>query len=199
MCKALDPIKGLFVSEEAKSRSLPNPAKHIAIALALVVTAMTSAAFLARAGLVPWTTLFFIAGTVGGVVNSFRRIQKLSLAQIKKPSQMTGWLVTIQIYVSPFVGGVFAIVLYLIFMSGLVNGALFPAFQSVDQKAFTTFRDFAALAMPATNADMAKAMVWSFIAGFSEGLVPNFISKVTRESSQDTAARNPARERDPAE
>ena len=192
LCEALDLIKILSVSEEAKSRSPPNPAKHIAIAIVLVVAAMTSAAFLAKAGLVPWTTLFFIAGTVGGVVNSFRRIQKLSLVQTKKHSQMTGWLVTIQIYVSPFVGGVFAIVLYLIFMSGLVNGALFPAFQSADQKSFTTFRDFAALSMPATNADMAKAIVWSFIAGFSEGLVPNFISKITKESSQNTDARNPA-------
>lgn len=181
------------MSDEAKSRALLNPAIHIAIAIVLVVTAMTSAAFLAKAALIPWTTLIFIAGTVGGVVNSFRRLQKLSLSQTRKYSPMTGWLIMIQIYVSPFVGGVFAIVLYLIFMSGLVKGALFPAFNTANEQAFTTFAEFAANTMPNTNADMAKAIVWGFIAGFSEGMVPNFISKITKESSQDTAAKHPAR------
>lgn len=181
------------VSDAAKSPPLLNPATHIAIAIGLVVTAMASAAFLAKAGLIPWTTLIFIAGTVGGVVNSFRRIQKLSMSHARKTNPMTGWLVTIQIYVSPFVGGVFAIVLYLVFMSGLVKGALFPEFQSANET-FTTFRAFAALTMPAQNADMAKAVVWAFIAGFSEGLVPNFISKITKEANQDSPGNNPAAE-----
>jgi hypothetical protein len=177
----------LIVSDEAKSRPLLNPATHIAIAIGLVITAMTSAGFLAKYGLIPWTTLIFIAGTVGGVVNSFRRIQKLSLGQIRKQNPMARPLVTIQIYVSPFVGGVFAIILYLIFMSGLIKGSLFPAFQSADEP-FSTFRGFAALTMPETHADMAKAIVWGFIAGFSEGLVPNFISKIARETSQGVDA-----------
>lgn len=181
------------MSHEAKSHWLLNPATHLAIAIVLVVTAMTSAGMLAKAGSIPWTTLIFIAGTVGGVVNSFRRIQKLSLSPVRKSNPMTGSLVTIQIYVSPFVGGVFAIVLYLIFMSGLIKGSLFPAFQSAEGS-FTTFREFAAQTMPATHGDMAKAIVWAFIAGFSEGLVPNFISKLTKEAHQEPAAKSPARE-----
>lgn len=194
----LNPIRSLLMHDEAKSHWLLNPATHIAIAVALVIAAMVSAAFLARDAVIPWTTLIFIAGTVGGVVNSFRRIQKLSLAQKRKSSPMTGWLITIQIYVSPFVGGVFAIILYLMFMSGFVTGSLFPAFQS-DEQSFTTFADFAAHTMPDTNADMAKAIVWAFIAGFSEGLLPNFISKITKEANQDTAGKHSARENDPVE
>ncbi len=178
----------LYVGLEDKSHPLSHQATHIAIAILLVVATMTTAAFLAKAGIVPWTTLIFMAGTVGGVVNNFRRIQKLSLAKVRDSSAMAERLVTIQIYVSPFVGGVFAIVLYGIFMSGLVQGALFPAFQSA-QESFTTFREFAALAMPGTNADMAKALVWAFVAGFSEGLVPNFISKLTKDADQEAGAK----------
>jgi hypothetical protein len=185
------------MSHEAQARPKSNPATHIAIAILLVVAAMTAAAFLAKFGKVPWTTLIFLAGTVGGVVNNFRRIQKLSQAKLRHSSAMAERLVTIQIYVSPFVGGVFAIVLYGIFMSGLVQGSLFPAFQSADEP-FATFDKFAALSMPGKNADMAKALVWAFIAGFSEGLVPNFISKITKDANQETAAKNAAAENESA-
>jgi hypothetical protein len=186
------------VSHEPRPRPQANQATHLAIAILLVVAAMTSAAFLAKAELVPWTTLIFMAGTVGGVVNNFRRIQKLSLTKARHSTAMAERLVTIQIYVSPFVGGVFAIVLYGTFMSGLVQGALFPAFQSAE-KAFASFPEFARLAMPEKNADMAKALVWAFIAGFSEGLVPNFISKITKEANQEPANKHATPERETAE
>lgn len=165
---------------ETKPRRRVTQATHVGVAIVLVVLAMTTAAFLARDGRVPWTTLIFIAGTVGGVVNSFRRVQKLPLRG-RESALMTEQLITIQIYVSPFVGGVFAIVLYGIFMSGLVQGSLFPEFAQGDTK-FETFRDFAALSMPATHADVAKSIVWAFIAGFSEGLVPNFITKLSKDA-----------------
>jgi hypothetical protein len=169
-------------SEQSKPRAQTNQSTHVAIAIVLVVACMTTAAFLAKFGLVPYETLIFVAGTVGGVVNSFRRIQGLIRAKAQ-PSAMTARLVTIQIYVSPFVGGIFAFVLYLIFMGGFVQGSLFPVFAS-GQESFKTFGDFAALSVPATYADVAKAIVWAFIAGFSEGLVPNFISKLAKDASQ---------------
>jgi len=93
-------------------------------------------------------------------------------------------MVTIQIYVSPFIGGVFATVLYGIFIGGLIQGSLFPEF-SADKQAFKGFKEFAINAVPNSNADMAKAIVWAFIAGFSEGFVPNFISKLTKEAEAD--------------
>lgn len=186
-------IKNLLVTSQPQARPSSNPATHIAIAIVLVVATMTTTAFLAKADKVPWTTLIFLAGTVGGVVNNFRRIQKLPQVRLKQSSVMAERLVTIQIYVSPFVGGVFAIVLYGIFMSGLVQGALFPAFKSADES-FATFDRFAALSMPNKNTDMAKALVWAFIAGFSEGLVPNFISKITKDAKEETAAERGAPE-----
>jgi hypothetical protein len=48
---------------------------------------------------------------------------------------------------------------------------------------YDTFQKFAPGANPATNQDAAKAIVWAFIAGFSEGLVPNFIDKIVKETT----------------
>jgi hypothetical protein len=168
-------------SQVTKPWTQTNQATHVAIAIILVVAAMTTTAFLAKFGLVPYETLIFVSGTVGGVVNSFRRIQNLTTTNVQESSAMTERLVTIQIYVSPFVGGVFAFVLYTIFMAGFVQGSFFPVFAS-GKETFKTFGDFAAVTIPATNSDVAKAIVWAFIAGFSEGLVPNFISKIVKDA-----------------
>ena len=168
-------------SQEAKPWTQPNQATHVAIAIILVVAAMTTTAFLAAFGSVPYETLVFVSGTVGGAVNSFRRIQKLTTTNVQESSAMTERLVTIQTYMSPFVGGVFAFVLYIIFMAGFVQGSLFPVF-AAGKETYRTFSDFAAVTIPATNSDVAKAIVWAFIAGFSEGLVPNFISKIVKDA-----------------
>jgi hypothetical protein len=183
------------MTQAPKSQPQANQARHMSAAILLVVAAMTSAATLARYELVPWSTVIFVAGTVGGVVNNFRRLQKLPFAKGREADVFSERMVTIQIYVSPFVGGVFATVLYGIFMSGLVQGSLFPAFQSSTDP-FTSFKDWAINSMPKENVDMAKAIVWSFIAGFSEGLVPNFISRITKEArgEEDAGKRPPGQE-----
>ena len=170
-------------SQQSKPRLEANQATHTAIAIILVVAAMTTTALLATFGKVPYEALIFVSGTVGGVVNSFRRIQDLSTAKAHESSAMTERLVTIQIYVSPLVGGIFAFVLYTIFMAGLVQGSLFPEF--ADDQPYKTYKDFARMSIPKMNADVAKAIVWAFIAGFSEGLVPNFISKITKDAGQE--------------
>ncbi len=184
---------GVHQGSHGSARS--NPATHIAIAILLVVGAMTTTAFLAKYEMVPWTSLIFVSGTVGGVVNNFRRIQKLPAKRRRVSGAISDRLVTIQIYVSPFVGGVFAIVLYGVFMSGLVQGSLFPEFKSGGED-FTTFKDFASQSMPSTNTDMAKAILWAFIAGFSEGLVPNFISKITKDAGQEDDSKAPPTKED---
>ena len=174
-------------NKPSTSYSPPNHATHVGIAIVLVVIAMIATAFLAKAGWVPYEMLIFISGTVGGVVNSFRRVQSLTTAKNREINATTDRLVTIQIYISPFVGGIFAFVLYTIFMAGIVQGSLFPAFASGAQQ-FRNWNDFAFMNVPATNADVAKTLVWAFMAGFSEGLVPNFISKIVKDSGEDGTA-----------
>lgn len=159
---------------------------HITITVALIVLGMTTATLLATQLTAPppfvLELIIFLAGTVGGVANNYRRLLNVPLRVLKDEDSATKQLITFQIYVSPVVGGVFAIVLYLLFMSNVLQGNLFPAFNNM-QDPYETFKQFAHLANPATNRDVAKAIVWAFIAGFSEGLVPNFIDKIVKETA----------------
>ena len=69
-----------------------------------------------------------------------------------------------------------AVILYFAFQSGLMTGALFPNITQlgvVENKPV----DGQQWAAWVPNADLAGLMVWSFIAGFSENFVPNFLNK----------------------
>ena len=123
-----------------------------------------------------------LAGAVGGVANNFRRLQRLRMHNWEELDSRTRWLMTLQIYVSPLIGALFAGVLYIAFMAEILQGSLFPQFTSAD---YVGLKDFILRGVPTTTADAAKALFWSFVAGFAEGFVPNFIDKVAQETSDN--------------
>jgi hypothetical protein len=84
-------------------------------------------------------------------------------------------LAVLQVYLSPVTGGVFALVLYVLFLSGLLQGDLSPHFACATEP-FTSFGRFADCA-PSTNSDVAMALVWAFVAGFAEHFVPNVLDR----------------------
>ncbi len=92
-----------------------------------------------------------------------------------------GWTVT-YIFWKGSVSIVFAFLLYLMAIGGLIGGELFPKFAEIpliegetwNMEAFVTKVD------PATYKDVAKILVWSFIAGYSEKFVPNLIGKLLK-------------------
>jgi hypothetical protein len=78
-------------------------------------------------------------------------------------------------------GGIFALVLYILFLSGLVEGSLFPKFSIPafgDPPTADDIRRFLTESNPKTGADLCKLMFWSFAAGFSERLVPKTIQSI---------------------
>ena len=74
------------------------------------------------------------------------------------------------------IGGIAAAILYLIFQANLLQGAPFPTIDCVapDKKCpglgalLENYR-------PQAPADFAKAILWGFIAGFAERLVPDLL------------------------
>lgn len=96
----------------------------------------------------------------------------------------TYFILKLQIFLSPIFGGLFAVVLYAVFVSGIIQGELFPKFKGTADE-FSTPYEFADKTLPATNADLSKAILWAFIAGFAEGFVPNFIDKLVKDGEQD--------------
>ncbi len=118
-----------------------------------------------------WNTLvlaFAVAftGAVGGFMSMLRRLKEAS-AQMHRSSQ----LIAIEssrtaiILQSMLTGGAFALVLWLMFLGGLLSGELFP-------KEITS-----PLTSPIPK-DLAKLLVWSFIAGFAERFVPDLLDKL---------------------
>ena len=65
--------------------------------------------------------LVFLAGLIGGFVSIQQRLPAIGLGELKELSN--SWL---SILLIPINGGIFAIVLHVIFLSGIIKGGLFP-------------------------------------------------------------------------
>ncbi len=120
--------------------------------------------------------LVFSAGLLGGFVSIQQRLHKIKDEELRLLS--ASWLSTALI---PINGGIFALILMLMFMAGLLQGNLFPIFPDLNVSNIDTFKDWLTFSYPQTGSGMAKLFFWSFVAGFSERFVPRLISNVASE------------------
>lgn len=75
--------------------------------------------------------------------------------------------------------------LYCVFDAGLLTGALFPKMYSVpaSAKGSLSFANYLFAAGPVAGMDHAKLLVWSFLAGFSERLLPDALDRLTKQAA----------------
>lgn len=130
--------------------------------------------------------IVFTAGLIGGFVSIQQRLPRIGLGELRELS--TSWL---SILLIPVNGGIFALVLMLLFVSGIVEGALFPKYGEMppfDHKSLeelmVLYSSWLKTTFPATGPDIAKLLFWSFVAGFSERFVPQIIRKTTDNAGQ---------------
>jgi hypothetical protein len=125
----------------------------------------------------PVAVLF--VGFVGGFVGLQRRLKALP------PEDLTllanSWVC---IALSPIAGAILAVLVYLLFISGLLAGNMFPTFVQDNPSATNQgFNTIFAVHCPYPS-DYAKVLFWSFVAGFSEKFATNIIGQFeSRESS----------------
>jgi len=127
--------------------------------------------------MVSWLT--FECGLIGGFVSIQQRLQQIDDEELSLLRE--SWAT---ILIIPIFGGIFAQILYMLFLSGLVQGHLFPSFFIPPFSDTPTVEDvhaFLTQTYPKTGADFAKLIFWSFTAGFSERLVPQIVSKMSKE------------------
>jgi hypothetical protein len=149
---------------------------HLLLGAVIAFGGLAAVLLLARIGVYGEVmTLIFFAGTVGGVVNNYFRLAKLT--EVEKQEKLTSPLMITQMYVSMVIAGILAFVVYGLFLSGLIQGSLFPEFENTAQPYGGLGEMLLGLA-PRTNLDAAKAILWGFIAGFSERFVPNMIDSM---------------------
>jgi hypothetical protein len=109
-------------------------------------------------------------GAFGSIVSLLSRRQKEAASIVDASFS--------ELIVIKFIGASFAIILMLFFWGGLISGVLFPR---------VSFGHYMTIYV---HQDLAKLTVWSFIAGFSERLVPQLIEniqkKVTTQSEKQS-------------
>jgi hypothetical protein len=135
----------------------------------------------------PLMIVLIFAGALGAFFSSLLRLYDFAdlpkaLVEPGFGKLPSGYLIIYSL-VPSVVGAIAATVLYIAFAAGLLEGALFPRFtcklMDKDGKLLTeacrtfgnTLGDFG----PQSAPDYAKAIVWAFIAGFAERLVPDVL------------------------
>jgi len=89
-----------------------------------------------------------------------------------------------------------ALIVYFFLRSGIVSGAVFPVFESISIEEIVreskpgsgSPTSFVAPTFLVPSKDLALLMVWSFIAGFSEALVPTILARTAEQLSSAATA-----------
>lgn len=118
------------------------------------------------------------AGMTGAFVSMQQRIQTAPNQgdPLYNLSTLThGWF---GIFLSPLSGAIFALILYMFFAGGLLNGGIFPFFKTDISNKIIPLAEFLQTTGPNAGFDYAKLLVWSFIAGFAERFVPDKLNKL---------------------
>jgi hypothetical protein len=180
----------------------------------------------AALGLTVGSVVFF--GTVGGCVSMLQRIQSAPTegdALFNLAALNNGWR---GLSISPIYGAIFALLLFIMFASGIMQGSIFPKIETaagsevlVDVKERTPaapvpaasssatpetgttptpaatatptpsdtqrtgvlqLKDFLKQTGPKDGVSFALLMIWSFIAGFAERLVPDTLNRLVAKN-----------------
>lgn len=146
-------------------------------------------------------SLIMICGMLGGCVSALSRLYSLKWneAFVIEASNKNRMFVDLflNFIQSILLGAIFSIILYLAFAGNFIQGQLFPSFRPEgtefrpgmpnpsDLHLFHYFLEFG----PTSHASYAKALLWAFAAGFSERLVPDFLSTLTPSANNALASR----------
>lgn len=134
------------------------------------------------------SVVLFVGG-MGGLISMQQRFQSASNEGdlIENVSQLRQG--SAGIWLSPVSGAVFAAVLYLVIAAGLLQGDLFPKMKNLHVTGAASPGGEVNLSSFITKvglvefSDYAKLMVWSFLAGFAERLVPDTLSRFVAQGT----------------
>ena len=140
------------------------------------------------------------AGIIGGCVSMLQRIQSAPTegdALFNLAALTNGW---IGLSLSPLYGAIFASLLFILFAGGILKGSVFPTIETAGGKVEQTApgtatpaatpppqgvlkaEDFLKQTGPKDGISFALLMIWSFIAGFAERLVPDTLNRLVAKT-----------------
>jgi hypothetical protein len=135
----------------------------------------------------------WVDGVGPGIVSAAIVGSVLNLSSEEREAQFASLTSTIDILAFFFwkcvVSIAFAFALYVMILSGILGGDVFPQFAGTDAD-FHGMRSFWFDVDPLQNIDVAKLIFWSFVAGYSERFVPNVVANVvSRELQAETGGK----------
>jgi hypothetical protein len=159
----------------------------------VVLVAVLAAGLLGSYAIARWQPPVLILVTLAGMLGAFfsaltrlYNVDQLSLALISPTvSRLNGWHLLMYSFVPPVVGAIASVVLYIGFVSGLVDGGVFPKMSCKgDGKTCTQLVEVLNDYGPTGANDYGKVLVWAFIAGFSERFVPDILQSLVMRSQK---------------
>ena len=127
--------------------------------------------------------LVALMGSLGGFLSLQRRIQNIPTDSDPLLTMLELENGRFSVGLAPLTGGIFAIVLFFVFLGGLIQGTLFPGSLS-----FSHWK-FGDAIQPDQLASFGKLLLWSFIAGFAERLVPDTLDSLAAKACQPVKPR----------
>jgi len=158
---------------DEKLRMIRTVSNRLVSALAVLLCIIIPGSFFALYyGRVPFALAIFTVGVVGGVVGLQRRLKRMSEEDLTLLAN--SW---VYVCLSPLTGGILAVVIYILFVSGMLKGELFPEFAPDDPTKSEIGLPVLFNVHPLAAGDYGKALLWGFIAGFSERFATDIISR----------------------
>jgi len=159
---------------------------RLVIALTILVCLVIPGAFFSiYHGGFPSALAVFIVGLIGGFVGLQRRLKGMSDDDLMLLAN--SW---VYVCLSPLVGGILAVIIYIFFVSGILQGDFFPKFvpDDPDEKQKGLAMLFAVHGQ--TAGDYSKMVLWGFIAGFSERFVTDILSRFESKATSEHKSRH---------
>jgi hypothetical protein len=193
------------IREGVRNRVSRDIAVGMLVALVVLLVAMFLDARSARETNLSSVLMVFFMGAMGAFLSLQHRIQSIPRsgdAILNILSLKSGWL---SVILAPVSGAIFAFILFLAFAAGVVGGSIFPEMygpaertanekrasvaaregftselnaRAADEYEETSFVHFLWHAIPSRHLELAKLLLWCFIAGFAERLIPDTLNRM---------------------
>jgi hypothetical protein len=124
-----------------------------------------------------------IAGATGGMMSVMQRVQTSVPDNDPSTDLLALSDAEIAVFFAPVMGWIFACVLSLFFAGGVLKGSVFPTFDQPDAEWFQVLFNAKSLAI---------WLLWSFLAGFCERLVPDALDTLARQQADNSGQAAPA-------